>query len=306
MDIEAQLRAYQASRYLLNATSQGLDQRLHSIGNNLWSTDRDGIVTPIRNQETRRGLLHLYLDTLFEKCIRQPIDLAFDEAKVRAESSRYYTPPKLRGLVDFGPQCFAKFGKRKYMFDALECGSILVRPAASFNDASLNAAQRDEELEHHVRTANERILAKLHGQDSEGKEVEMTPQWGELFRYMEVPNFYVWCFGMSYDARMFTDFEADAALIILDNDAFVARFEHAMMAVLPTGRFEQGPIAYYDPYTAGRDQLRPAFSKNLSYLYQNEYRVVWWMPEGSNLVAVKLDLGPLTDIATVVELAETG
>lgn len=45
---------------------------------------------------------------------------------------------------------------------------------------------------------------------------------------MNVPNFYVWCCGLGYDARLFSDFEADAALVVKDKAAFEERFSRAM------------------------------------------------------------------------------
>lgn len=162
----------------------------------------------------------------------------------------------------------------------------------------------DEELQHHVRTPNERIAMKLYGKHSpDGPEIEITPQWGDLFRYLQVPNFYVWCCGLGYDARLFKEFEADAALIIIDQKAFADRLSRAVSEQQPNGRFEHGGIGYYDPYTTQRSQMVPAFSKNFKYLYQNEYRYVWWMPEGEMLNPFFVELGSLEDIATIVELA---
>lgn len=61
---------------------------------------------------------------------------------------------------------------------------------------------------------------------------------------------------------------------------------------------------YYDPYTVRRDQLTPMYSKNLRYLYQNEYRFIWTVPSGAtDLPPFFVELGPLTDIAEFYELA---
>lgn len=65
-----------------------------------------------------------------------------------------------------------------------------------------------------------------------------------------------------------------------------------------------GPINYYDPYTTPRDQLMPAFSKNIQYLYQNEYRFIWQFHEERELKPFLVDLGSLHNIAEMVELAD--
>lgn len=298
------LQTYKAARYLRKASDDALKERLQAIASNLWSTDREGNVIAARDASHRKALLALYCDTLFEQYIRTPMDLQFDEAKLRARSSAGFAPPKLKSPITFGPQCLAKFGKRQHIVPSLREGRIRVAAAGAYNDPSLNAAQMDEELQHHVRTPNERIEMKLYGKYTpDGPEVEIVPQWGELFRYMQVPNFYVWCCGLGYDARLFKEFEADAALIVIDQKAFADRFSSAVAKQKPHGRFEHDGIGYYDPYTTRRDQLVPAFSKNIKYLYQNEYRFVWWMPEGEVLDPFFVELGSLEDIATIVELA---
>ncbi|PDQ22396.1 hypothetical protein CN311_03700 [Mesorhizobium sanjuanii] len=247
----------------------------------------------------------MYIETLFEQKLRHPTsDLRFDEGQLRASSSKGFLPPRLKSQITFGPQCLAKFGKWQHMISALKQGRIRVAPASAYNDPSLNAAQKDEELQHHVRTPNERIDMKLYGRYApDGEEVEITPQWGELIRYMQVTNFFVWCCGLGYDSRLFGEFQAEAALIVLDQSDFVDRFARAVANQKPNVRFEHRGIGYYDPYTTRRDQLTPAFSKNLKYLYQNEYRFVWWMPEGETFDPFFVELGSIEDIATIVELA---
>lgn len=304
MNVDQLLREYEASRYLRHAPDVALDQRLQNIGGNLWSTDRDGNVTPTRDQSHRQALLKLYNETLFEQHLRNPADLIFDEAQTRARFSHAYMPPKLKSPITFNPPCLAKFGKQSHIVQALETGRIRIAPASAYNDPSLNAAQQDEELQHHVRTPNERLKIRMFGRDMpDGEEREIFPEWLELFRYMNVPNFYVWCCGLGYDARLFKEFEADAALIVLDKDAFALRMRDAFEREKPGIRFEHKGIGYYDPYTTQHHQLVPAFSKNLKYLYQNEYRFVWWMPAGATLDPFFIELGTLRDIATIVELA---
>ena len=304
MNIDQAFETYKAARYLRKTGDDALEARLQAIASNLWSTDRDGNVIATRDPNHRKTLLALYCDALFEQNIRAPMDLQFDEGQLRARSSAGFAPPKLKSPITFGPQCLAKFGKRAHIVPSLKAGRIHVAAASAYNDPSLNAAQMDEELRHHVRTPNERIEMKLDGKyTSDGPEVEIAPQWGELFRYMQVPNFYVWCCGLGYDARLFKEFEADAALIVTDQKVFADRFSSAVEKQKPKGQLEHRGIGYYDPYTTQRNQLVPAFSKNFKYLYQNEYRFVWWMPESEVLDPFIVELGSLEDIATIVELA---
>ena len=63
------------------------------------------------------------------------------------------------------------------------------------------------------------------------------------------------------------------------------------------------PLKYYDPYTIEKKQLVPIFSKNFSYMYQNEYRFAWTIPKVEPLSPFFVELGPLDDIADMLEIA---
>ncbi|HMM44087.1 MAG TPA: hypothetical protein PKE41_00460, partial [Candidatus Macondimonas sp.] len=53
----------------------------------------------------------------------------------------------------------------------------------------------------------------------------------------------------------------------------------------------------------GSGVVQTFLSKNIRYLYQNEYRFAWTMPEDSMLAPFFVELGPLDDIAEIFELA---
>lgn len=227
----------------------------------------------------------------------------FNERELRETASASYTPPRLRTPFTGSPSCFAKFGKRAHMRDAFEKGTLCIAPAAAYNDPSLNAAQADNELEHSSVTPNEHLKCRLFGLNAAGEEVEIPAQQKELFRYMLVRNFYVWCCSAGYDTRLFHDFEADAMLVVHDKEAFRARLSAAVEKQLPAAKGIEVPLKYYDPYTTRREQLTPIFNKNIRYLCQNEYRFAWTMPEDSTLASFFVELGPLDDIAECLELA---
>ncbi|MFT0891022.1 hypothetical protein [Pseudochelatococcus sp. G4_1912] len=295
---------YERDRYLREMPDATLRGRFDILTGNLWSTDAAGNVTPPRSDQNRRELLRLILHTMLEQMEREGASVRdFSERALREAASAFYNPPRLRIPFTGSPSCFAKFGKRAHIHDAFERGILRIAPAAAYNDPSLNAAQVDKELEHYCVTPNEHLMFQLHGLNAEGEKVEIPVQRKELFRYMIVRNFYVWCCGFGYDARLFHDFEAEAALVILDKDAFRKRLSAEVEKQLPTSQWIDGPLQYYDPYTIQREQLTPIFSKNMRYLYQNEYRFAWTMPEGATLAPFFVELGPLDDIAEFLELA---
>lgn len=296
---------YERNRYLRNATDDLLNFRLHGISANLWSTGQHGEVTQPRRPEVRESLLKLAHHVLLEKLVRGlPTPANFDEKALREVGVGSYVPPVLEPPFAGGPSGYAKYGKRDHMRASFERGVFRIAAASSYADPSLNAAQADRELEHAVVTPNEQIAFKLYGRDVDGNEVERPYTPLELFRFMEVPDFYVWCCGLAYDARMFHDFQAEALLMVRDTPAFVDRFVAAVKAVRPELVSQHGPCLYYDPYTVRREQLRPMYSKNIRYLYQNECRLVWTVSPGTtDLPAFFIELGPLTDIAEFYELA---
>ena len=122
---------------------------------------------------------------------------------------------------------------------------------------------------------------RLRGVDDQGNEVDIPHEKGEFFRGMKVQDFYVWCCGFGYDARLFHEFQADAVIVITDMDQFRSLFSAAMQTVLPGWAMTDGPLTYYDPHSVRHEQLTPIFSKNFRYMYQNEYRFAWSAPYGA-------------------------
>jgi hypothetical protein len=295
---------YGQSRYLRQLPDAALQNRLDAMIGNLWSTDAAGNVTPPRSSDHRHSLLRLIVHTMLEQMERARMSVReFSEHELRETASASYTPPRLRTPFTGSPSCFAKFGKRAHIRDAFEKGTLRIAPAAAYNDPSLNAAQADNELEHYSVTPNEHLKCRILGLDAAGREIEVPAQLEELLRGMLVRNFYVWCCSLGYDARLFHDFEADAVLVVRDKEAFRARLVAAVQKQLPAAERFERHLLYYDPYTTRREQLTPMFSKNIRYLYQNEYRFAWMMPEGSTLASFFVELGPLDDIAECLEFA---
>lgn len=303
MDIESWRREYGQTRYLRKATDDALRRRYDDIAANLWSTDITGRVIPTRNPDHRKKLLRLLVHTVLEQRARDGRELLeFNEAEIREASASSYVAPRLKNPLKHEFDCYTKFGRREHIQDAFDRGFLRIAPASSYDDPSLNPAQFDKELEHVAVTPNQQLLMKVYGLNSEGKEVEIPIEKKELFRYMLVPDFYVWCCSLGYDARLFHEFQYDAALVIRDKDAFAARIASAVQHAVPSAEFVQGPLGYYDPYTIRREELIPIFSKNFRYLYQNEYRFAWKVPENGALEPFCIELGPLHDIAEIVEL----
>ncbi len=294
---------YAASIYLRELPDELLQRRYKDLGANLWSTGPQGEVTPPRSEEHRRQLLRLIVHVVCEQVRRKGDEVAtFDEGAVRRAASAGYRPPKLRPPFSGSLACYAKFGEREHIRRSIEKGVLKVSPASSFDDSSLNDAQRDNELQHWTSTPNEQLMMELYGRNGEGEEAEIPVHKQEVHRGMSVPDFYVWCCALGYDARLFTEFKADAVLIIRDKSEFRSRFAKAMARELPASTLRCGALGYYDRYTTRPEQLVPIFTKSFEYLHQNEYRFAWPAASNTALKPIFPEIGPLTDIAEYHEL----
>ena len=270
MNPEVWVQEYAASQYLREQSDNALQQRYEALTSNLWSTDAAGNVTAPRNSGHRQELLRLITHVLCEQSHRaQSPSISLDEGAIRRTASAAYQPPKLKTPFVGSLFCFAKFGRRDHVRNAFENGVLRVAPASAFDDPSLNAAQRDNELLHWTVTPNEQLMVKLYGKDANGDEIEIPVQKKELFRGRSVLDFYVWCCGLGYEARLFYEFQAEAVLVIRDMDKFRSRFAIAMEKEIPGWTMKDGPLAYYDPYNRRPEQLVPIYMKNIRYLKTN-------------------------------------
>ena len=293
---------YHRSLYLRELPDAGVLQRLAHIAQNLWSTGADSVVTPPRSAEIRHRLMRAYVHAVAEQVRRDGKDRSILEAEIRRAASEGYTPPELVVPFSGDPRCWVKFGKRVHIRAAFERGAIKVTLASSYNDPSLNPAQRDDELNHLSRTPNKQALFALRGLDQNGREVDFPHTPLEYFEGISSRDFYVWCCSAAYDARVFGDFkDYDSALVIRDQQAFTERLERTMKAKIGGVQMQSGRVEYYDPYDVDPAWLRPIFVKNFQYLYQNEHRFAWEVGTGQNDKDLFIELGPLSDICEVLE-----
>ena len=294
---------YTRNRYLRKCSEMQIYERYSILLNNLWSTNEDGEVLPIFDGKNRQILLQLLIEVMTEVNIRGLCVISeFDEGLLRKEATKSYVPPEIIKPCPIYPNNLAKFGKYSHLIDTLKRGTIRIAPGSSYNDSSLNQAQRDNELEHHVVSPDKQLLFGLIGADVHGRKKEVSLTLGEFIEYKMADDFFVWCCAMKYDARLFADFEADATLIITDADEF--QFRLTAEVKKKAGKFVGARgLVYYDPYRSVKSQIVPYFSKNFRYLYQNEFRYVWHGLPGVAMEPFFVELGSLEDIAFLVRLA---
>lgn len=299
--------AYEAAPYLRNAHDEALKKRHESICGNLWEPNSSG-EAELRHDAGERAYWTKRLTGVRSEMHRrgQLSEVGYDEATLLAGNTLPSTIIKaIDGLKLPRKKFLVRFSSAQYTRDALERGSFLIKPAGTYKtDSSLNAAQADDELSHFAVTAERKLKMQLHGylpgeDPSQARPIHHTPL--EMFHYMNTSNFYVLCMADAFNPRMFVDFKADAALIIKDPNEFSRRIGRAFLRQLPGSIPKEASVSYYDPYTIQRENLKPGFSKNFSYAYQDEYRMLWWPgPTASPLTPISVEAGDLSDIAHAV------
>lgn len=205
-----------------------------------------------------------------------------------------------------------KYGEAKHLRLALEKGRIRISPSLHYSDSSLNSARQDEDEGRIILRPSQTgfpILLK----DQLGKVIMDSSHPRQSLIALEIggdQNFYVWCCSKAYEPRMFVDFEADACLVIHELQEFAERLNRGLYQKVPVlpGMYAND-VKYYDPLCP--DDSFPEmftsrcplfFYKDFRYAYQKEYRFSWPMKERVTLEPIEIEIGPIQDIAELVEI----
>jgi hypothetical protein len=190
-----------------------------------------------------------------------------------------------------------KYGEKQWLEKMMTAGLIRLFPATRYDDPSLNAAIRDDE-----RIATLDVLP-----------VELT---GHLPRDVGAPadsiarrkvikriktNYYVYCMSTELETRIAHDFGYDAAIVIHDPEAFLARMGRAVEARIGGSRQIVAEVQYFDPLNVSELEVDVLTWKHFRYAYQHETRFAWLPPRRADeLPALDLELGSLSDICSIV------
>src|SRR5207248_1805016 len=109
-----------------------------------------------------------------------------------------------------------KYGERKHMADLYEQGWLMIKPASSYRDPSLNTAVRDDELT--VSGIGLRSSFRIGILDqSTGEQIfEAPPLSNVVCTSTSIKNYFVYCLSSTLDIRLFDDFGYDACVILTD------------------------------------------------------------------------------------------
>ena len=146
--------------------------------------------------------------------------------------------------------------------------------ASTYNDPSLNTAQKDSELSLGFQIDASGMTAKSEdGQD-------LGPIHSAKLSLDAPADYYVFCCSHTFDFRLFGDFDADSCLVIDDSQRFAKELETELAELVDIEGMGYGPVQYIDPVRGAHLYFREErpivqMSKHLRYFYQNEYRLVW-------------------------------
>jgi|SRR5690554_1251825 len=194
-----------------------------------------------------------------------------------------------------------KYGELDHIIDLHKVGRIRLGAASEFDDSSLNTARRDQETAREVDW-DSAILPHVSR--------------GNIPTFLERPadfrikanlsvntNYYVYCVSEALRARIFGDFQANAALIIHQPQEFEHRLQLHLKRSFPGWSFHAGRVEYFDPLNVSPCDVSLPFSKDFSYAYQEEFRFALFPPKpATELTSQFLDIGSLEDISELVLL----
>jgi hypothetical protein len=311
-----QLRqAYMSQRYLGTVPWEVLEQRMRDILVNLTvitENKRTGL-PPIESEAEEWMVRFGHIEA--ERGLRfGPYPAGLRDSFLRGTPIPRSTHPLVEKAVDVvrrfqqpSTSYLVKFGKHEHMQEALQEGGVLVSPATSYKDPSLNPAIRDDELSVTVYLVPDGLPLSSPLPAEVVAAARASSHTVTGVRAQAQTDYYVYCMCTLLVPRLFVDFEYDACLVITNPSSFLKRLIDAMQARLPDWTILKGNVTYLDPFlgplTPSPDPIGPYLHKHFRYAYQKEYRLAW-LPSRPDweLEPIKLTLGKLTDVCQLLRL----
>ncbi|MHB1195113.1 MAG: hypothetical protein ACYC6F_18980 [Longimicrobiales bacterium] len=324
-------RGYHLDPYLEVVADDDIKARIGAISQNVLRYDASGhpsIVGGDTGKVWRRKCEEL-LEHLRTTERTRDVPLREDpERRVKALQLRHdlrdvpdyatYAPwGRLPPLPSRTTEALFKFGKSKYLRPALESGEIRISTASALGAHILLEAQRDGD-EPGVTLRPSRHAKPVVFRSESGHTLFDTSSIGADEQAAMViggeRDFYVWSCSMTYDPRLFVDFQADACLVVHDHEKFARRVNAAVEQVRPDLPGMLGSqVRYYDPLCPDdhyeelfTTRQAIAFFKDMRYAYQDEYRFVWPTRDAMGLPPLDVVAGPLSDICDLLEVPLVG
>ncbi len=278
---------YVPYRYLSGMADSTLQDRYRAIIRNMRSytqPERDCI--PINSYQSSWYWFRKEYQTRLEIALReieQPT-LNHECQNINESGAAYWKVPN-------GTKNTFRYGKREYMRQMVEQGSVRFSPAEVYEREENNEARRDDELQKHSYIPS-RYTTFTH---QSGQRLKVM---GDVRRTIGGPNYHLVCFSCVWDSDLFEDFQADTCVEVTDPAEFAKRLEEAGRSVFIGWYFHHCPVQYFDPYERIKNEAYDsAMSKDFQFAYQNEYRIIWSQMTAAPVDGFQfVDIGPAQDI----------
>ena len=300
---------YGSNRYMQYLSLDKLEQRFACILNNMLKLNKDGKVSM---REPGNDFLWIKLYTeISEEFNARHIELPTGESL-----TDYLQIPRIpRGIVKkisrddlenkpSDRSVLFKYGQYRFLKKMMMEGEVRVSPAAFYSDKSLNIAIKDDELglacEYHPKGF------EMSYTDPNTKYTFTSAPIGNVkVESRSSTNYYVYCLSCIYDVNLYTQFEADACLVIKNTALFQEKLFKAFEEKMSnewSGFYRK--VKYIDPLQ-DFDKNRDVFTeKTFDYWYQQEVRFAW-VPkqiQDNNLEHVFVDIGSMEDYCELIQL----
>jgi len=256
---------YREKRYLKDIMDIDLVARLHGFTADLVTIDNHGIPR-FHISNGKRGIA--FIDLLEELKIRKiNSDLHLSKSLNRfkglfQEREIARIQQNLAGLD--GKKCLFKFTKDNYV-DAILKGAIRFKTASSYNDEGFNISTRDDELN------IKHILCGLQIETHDGVTI---PVNNNQITASAAGDYYVSCFSIIFDLKLFALFECDCCVVISNADKFVDSVIKRYRSKYPEHCIAFGDVEYVDQYRQLLSKRPIEFRKSCNFSYEKEYRFV--------------------------------
>jgi hypothetical protein len=235
------------------------------------------------------------------------------EAELERRKLNRPTPQDVEAAPPVHPSCipvrasvariWSRIGERQHLLSTLREGRIRFGPAADYDKAALNLAQRDDELRRHrIRPSQALIMTTQDGRP-------ITPLGDVRFTTTASP-YWISSWSCEFDPRLFDAFGAgnpaiDSYIVVWRPEEFAGRIAAVVQRDMADWLFASMPIQYEDPYALLSGAKYPvSMTKDFSFAYQRELRLGLVLPSPIKSVgdaAIFLTAGSLEDIAGVYD-----
>jgi hypothetical protein len=281
---------YVIHRYLGRVDEQTLHARYDAIVRNMRAIiSEDRHVIPIRSFLSSWYWYRKEHQTRLEFALRKlPL-----HRELPVIANRDLSAAPARPCHPNGGDVLFRYGERKWLNELVQSGRLRIKAARDYALMENDPARKDDELVKHSYSPGEYVTLILPS----GRTSRLI---GDLRNSVTGTDYYVYCVANDWDPDLFSDFNADACVVIHNPGEFARRLKTAASSTLGDWYFHYNPVEYFDTYERRtHERIDNAMSKDFRFAYQRETRFLWASRGRSAAGFIDLELGPLKDIASL-------